>query len=690
MIRWVIAGLVVLAAGCSSASVGGPGEPVADTHAAADLGGAAPDGGSSDPAAEADVDAWADAGVSWDGAAALDIGPGAAEDEPETAEPPPTTLTACAAGGDYATIQEAVDAAEDGMTVYVCPGWYAEDLVLGARSLSLRATGGYEDTTIMGAAEGKSVVTVTGGDAPGSPPSVTIAGLAIVGGAAAFGGGVLCQGVDLTLEEVAVGANEADFGGGVYADGCTLTITDSLVAENSAAVTGGGAYVLASELVVTGSLFEDNQAWEGGGLAVDQSVMTLTGNEVRDNQSSADDDQTHLVGTGGGGLWLRGTGEVAENTIFGNSAMRHGGGLYVLESPLDVHDNVIEHNLTAVDGAGVYLNRGATLFHHNAVARNEASDDAGGLRVFVGIGAQVTDNAFVANIAAGAGGGVKLSHSANVVARNIFWANVSDNVGGGIELDNESSDVVDCEFVGNSAPKGGGIHGSLNEEEYEIRGCVFESNHADNCGGGLALDNALHEVRLHDLRFVGNTTDTDGGGVCVELVDHDDDDETIITSPVRGTNLVFDGNEAGDDGGAVHVRAGDVTLTNVVMHDNGCTDVGGAVSLKTPAAIELRNAILSSNHGAPTIFADPEDVTAVLAFCDLFGNPEGPVEGLPEPSGAEGNLSAAPLYADPAAGDFTLLPGSPCVDSGDPDLLDPDGSRSDMGAWGGPLAGGLE
>ncbi len=48
------------------------------------------------------------------------------------------------------------------------------------------------------------------------------------------------------------------------------------------------------------------------------------------------------------------------------------------------------------------------------------------------------------------------------------------------------------------------------------------------------------------------------------------------------------------------------------------------------------------------------------------------------------DLSADPLFQDTLF--FRLQPDSPCIDTGDPDLLDPDGSRSDMGAWGGPHA----
>ena len=46
-----------------------------------------------------------------------------------------------------------------------------------------------------------------------------------------------------------------------------------------------------------------------------------------------------------------------------------------------------------------------------------------------------------------------------------------------------------------------------------------------------------------------------------------------------------------------------------------------------------------------------------------------------------GNIDAHPLFADPLAYDFALLPGSPAINTGDPALPpDPDGSVADMGA----------
>jgi hypothetical protein len=56
--------------------------------------------------------------------------------------------------------------------------------------------------------------------------------------------------------------------------------------------------------------------------------------------------------------------------------------------------------------------------------------------------------------------------------------------------------------------------------------------------------------------------------------------------------------------------------------------------------------------------------------------------------GADGNLSVDPMFVD--AADYFLRLNSPVIDLGDPAILDPDNSRSDMGAYGGPATGRLE
>ncbi|MEO0078691.1 MAG: right-handed parallel beta-helix repeat-containing protein, partial [candidate division WOR-3 bacterium] len=73
-----------------------------------------------------------------------------------------------------------------------------------------------------------------------------------------------------------------------------------------------------------------------------------------------------------------------------------------------------------------------------------------------------------------------------------------------------------------------------------------------------------------------------------------------------------------------------------------------------------------------------------LTYNDVWGNATNYQQATP----GVGSISRDPMYRDTASGDYHLQPGSPCIDSGNPaaQYNDPDGSRNDMGAYGGPGA----
>jgi hypothetical protein len=86
--------------------------------------------------------------------------------------------------------------------------------------------------------------------------------------------------------------------------------------------------------------------------------------------------------------------------------------------------------------------------------------------------------------------------------------------------------------------------------------------------------------------------------------------------------------------------------------------------------------------------------TFILAHNLVFGNADfdACIGGLPneepclamEMLPADGHVTEDPLFAGP--NDFHLLPGSPAIDAGDPELSDLDGTPSDMGVFGGANA----
>ena len=75
------------------------------------------------------------------------------------------------------------------------------------------------------------------------------------------------------------------------------------------------------------------------------------------------------------------------------------------------------------------------------------------------------------------------------------------------------------------------------------------------------------------------------------------------------------------------------------------------------------------------------DIPAEVSYQGRLLQNGAPVNGTADLTGTNGNISSDPVFDGLT---YYLAAGSPCIDRGDPsDPSDPDGSRVDMGAFGG-------
>lgn len=148
------------------------------------------------------------------------------------------------------------------------------------------------------------------------------------------------------------------------------------------------------------------------------------------------------------------------------------------------------------------------------------------------------------------------------------------------------------------------------------------------------------------------------------------------------SNILVYANEAGFDTDVVDLRGADEGwLYNAVVHGN----VGGGEALSASGGTTvIENCIVSENTGANGVATSNG---AVVRFTDSYGNE---ANFSPEASSQPDNFSSNPRFTDPDAGDFHLDPGfSPAIDQGNPlaGYNDADGTRNDLGAFGGPYGG---
>ena len=195
-------------------------------------------------------------------------------------------------------------------------------------------------------------------------------------------------------------------------------------------------------------------------------------------------------------------------------------------------------------------------------------------------------------------------------------------------------------------------------------GCVISRNSGGYIGGGVHVDEA--DAKLTNCTISDNETIGDGGGVYCRASD-----------PVF-TNCIISQNSSDRGGGVATDWNAHPRFFYCTVSDNNALRAGAIANYWATA---LYGCIVWGNRPADTL---EEDLSAT--FCDIEG-------GCP----GRGNIDADPRFTSYRDFEYLLEAGSPCIDAGSRRI--PDGIQwpswyrnfslfSDMGAWGGPGAGG--
>jgi hypothetical protein len=260
----------------------------------------------------------------------------------------------------YSTISSAVAAAQPGSTIYVCPGTYSEDVVVG-EPLTIIGTDAVVDP---GTATNSPFATLLGNNAfTVVATNVTIQGFTVQD---ATGDGILVAGDQANINHITA----LDNGGtGVDLNGSSWSTVSNVDAEGN---TGGGVYLTndygqlspgatASHDTVVNNVFDNNPGGCGIILA-DHLGTTVPGaqgifdNTIVDNQ--ADNDGNDPAGTGSGIILASPVpgGAVYDNTIIGNSLDGNGLAGITLHSHLvgqgDFSGNVVIGNDIGTNNIG--------------------------------------------------------------------------------------------------------------------------------------------------------------------------------------------------------------------------------------------------------------------------------------------------------------------------------------------------
>jgi len=224
--------------------------------------------------------------------------------------------------------------------------------------------------------------------------------------------------------------------------------------------------------------------------------------------------------------------------------------------------------------------------------------------------------------------------------------------GGGIYMAYGSPTLINCTFIYNSAVRGGAVSNPTT---------------------------ASKNPSFIKCKFIGNISTT-GGAM-----------ESQGGAPIL-TNCVFSGNTSTGSGGAFfNMGTSNATLINCTLSGNTAAASGGGVfnSWET-ASVAVLNCILWDNSDS----GGSDESAQINISSGTVSVDYTCVQGLSGGLGGTGNIGDNPLFVDADGADDVigtedddvhLLEDSPCIDAGHPaiEYQDVDGSRNDMGAYGG-------
>jgi hypothetical protein len=362
----------------------------------------------------------------------------------------------------FRTIQEGIDAADEGDMVFVGVGTYAENIKFSGRNIVLTSTDPSDpsvvEQTVIDGNKAGAVVEFAGSE----DETCVLKGFTITnGGEVRRGGGIHGGGSAATIEKNVITGNEASSsGGGVYR--CRGTIRENTIRGNSTR-TGGGLSFCHGH-ILDNAIMENVATNQGGGLG--DCLGVIRGNTITENCAN-----------NGGGLYHC-EGEIAENVISENTATGdngRGGGLFFCGALIT--GNTISENSASGDGGGLYACNGTV--QQNTITGNSCKGSGGALAVCAGT---IQNNTIAGNDARWGGGG--LFDCDGEVLSNLITGNVATEAGGyGGGLFDCDGVVMNDTIADNRARYGGGFY----ECTAVIQNCIIWGNQATFSGQQLEL-----------------------------------------------------------------------------------------------------------------------------------------------------------------------------------------------------------
>ncbi|MBR1984122.1 MAG: hypothetical protein IKA31_00100, partial [Clostridia bacterium] len=459
---------------------------------------------------------------------------------------------------------------------------------------------------------------------------ISLQDITITGNRAHQGGAIYNQGVanltnsnlvenetyNLTESETVYGKGGAIFN----AEGGMFTISSGSVSNNKSAY-GGGVYNCGDFSLNGGEILSNAISHSGGGVYNNTNGNFIMNNgSINLNTAQVGATSASGFGVANAGRFSMYSGEINENGVeIGGSSYTQtkGGAVYGMVGSYNIITGGDLIDNTAESGAAIYIDSTAvaTIKSVNIINELRWTTTKSFGKAIYGNGATVTMSFVTIKGSSSYSSnnyGTIYALSSTVKIQNCEIVDNLDNIGVASFIGG-SLDMYNTVFEGNTASYDSNSYGILlleNLNSFVLDYCEFTDNSSNNEAGAIKikLSDSKLNGKIVSCLFDGNEAGTNGGAISIDSTSTENTD-----SYLQIDNCEFVKNEATENGGAIYVGGG-----NGIMVEIKDTTFGGWVDKNSDTIVDSNETYGNeAKNGGAIHFADNSTAIGIIFKGDV-------------------------------------------------------------------------